>query len=1116
MEQFKSPAYSHVKEDHSIKQSWRSDNTPKGPRSPQNQKVTARWDPVEACRPLIDDAPVFYPTVEEFEDTLGYISKIRAKAELYGICRIVPPPSWSPPCRLKEKDIWEHAKFSTRIQYVELLQNREPMRKKSKSRKRKRRFSRMGTTRRRKRRLTNSSSEGNVASETDETFGFHSGSDFTLEEFEKEAAYFKECYFGTKDLMDDGNETQKWEPSVEDIEGEYWRIVEKPTDEVKVLYGADLETATFGSGFPKASALMTEGDSDQYVVSGWNLNNLPRLPGSVLCFEGCDISGVLVPWLYVGMCFSSFCWHVEDHHLYSLNYLHWGDPKIWYGVPESHASNLEDAMRKHLPDLFEEQPDLLHGLVTQLSPSVLKAEGVPVYRVVQHSGEFVLTFPRAYHSGFNCGFNCAEAVNVAPVDWLAHGQHAVELYSEQRRKTSISHDKLLMGAAQEANRALRELLLLGKETSENLRWMSVCGKDGVLTAAVKTRVKMEEERIKCLPTNLKLQKMEKDFDLQNERECFSCFYDLHLSSASCKCSPERFACLQHASHFCSCEIDHRYVLLRYTMDELNTLVDGLEGESYGLKDCPDEQGLVSLGDNGTRVPELELKESPRCSKKTEEKLSTNGSCSFNSNTSSEVIQSESYHNSFPVMKNKDKVKQEGCIDLNIDVMLIDQESKHLLESDGCDNKAISYVKETHGSPCMQETPGSSDVAKEQDREQAVGDCEAKLQELSNKNDPSYPMFTQDTCASRNKLFGVDLSRSHSVRPAKSFKTEMNKGGLDVRPATNGSSDAAKEQDREQAVGDCEAKLQELSNKNNPSYPMFTQDTFASRNKLFGVDLSRSHSVRPAKSFKTEMNKGGLDARPATNQSIPVKKLNPCVEPINVGSVMFGKLWCCKQAIFPKGFKSRVKFFNVHDPIKKCSYISEVRDAGPLGPLFKVSLEKIPGETLATDVSIQKCWEMVVQRLNDEIGRRNSLGERNLPPSQSINGIEMFGFLSPPIVQAIEALDPDHRCVEYWNHRLVNLRNTREAKQPPFGSSCCLTKMKEKIDINLLTQEPGSLFIGGHRSVDEDVQHVLRGLFKKASQEELKTMHRILHSDAQSAERREAFTTLMEEIQKTSR
>lgn len=62
----------------------------------------------------------------------------------------------------------------------------------------------------------------------------------------------------------------------------------------------------------------------------------------------------------------SFMWleqHVEDHHLYSLNYMHWGEPKIWYGVPGSHASALEGAMRKELPDLFEEQPDLLNELV---------------------------------------------------------------------------------------------------------------------------------------------------------------------------------------------------------------------------------------------------------------------------------------------------------------------------------------------------------------------------------------------------------------------------------------------------------------------------------------------------------------------------------------------------------------------------------------------------------------------------------------------------------------------------------------------------------------------------------------------------------------------------------
>lgn len=105
--------------------------------------------------------------------------------------------------------------------------------------------------------------------------------------------------------------------------------------------------------------------------------------------------------------------------------------------------------------------------------------------MVQNSGEYVLTFPRAYHAGFNCGFNCAEAVNVAPVDWLAHGQNAVELYSKETRKTSLSHDKLLLGAAYEAVKALWELSdSVGKENTENLRWKSFCGKNGTLTNAI--------------------------------------------------------------------------------------------------------------------------------------------------------------------------------------------------------------------------------------------------------------------------------------------------------------------------------------------------------------------------------------------------------------------------------------------------------------------------------------------------------------------------------------------------------------------------------------------------------------------------------------------------------
>lgn len=75
-----------------------------------------------------------------------------------------------------------------------------------------------------------------------------------------------------------------------------------------MLYGADLETGVFGSGFPKLFSQDKSASDEKYVKSGWNLNNFPRLPGSVLSYESSDISGVLVPWLYIGMCFSSFCW----------------------------------------------------------------------------------------------------------------------------------------------------------------------------------------------------------------------------------------------------------------------------------------------------------------------------------------------------------------------------------------------------------------------------------------------------------------------------------------------------------------------------------------------------------------------------------------------------------------------------------------------------------------------------------------------------------------------------------------------------------------------------------------------------------------------------------------
>ena len=38
-----------------------------------------------------------------------------------------------------------------------------------------------------------------------------------------------------------------------------------------------------------------------------------------------------------------------------------------------------------------------------MNPNVLQAHGIPVFRTDQSAGEFIVTFPRAYHAGFNQG-----------------------------------------------------------------------------------------------------------------------------------------------------------------------------------------------------------------------------------------------------------------------------------------------------------------------------------------------------------------------------------------------------------------------------------------------------------------------------------------------------------------------------------------------------------------------------------------------------------------------------------------------------------------------------------------------------------------------------------------
>ncbi|GAB5366199.1 hypothetical protein AAMO2058_001124300 [Amorphochlora amoebiformis] len=196
--------------------------------------------------------------------------------------------------------------------------------------------------------------------------------------------------------------------SLNEVEETYWRHLLSREKDFQTLYGNDLEFSSFGS---------KETCSNQ-----WNLRRLSKLSGGLLKYTSYDIPGVVRPYSYVGSQFSTFCWHVEDDLLYSINYLHDGSSKVWYAVPGDRFEQFEGIYQSTFPRLSKH-----HGIekkTSMMDPSILVEAGIPVCKLEQKSREFVVTFPKAYHAGFNCGINYAEAVNFADDSWLSFGEAA--------------------------------------------------------------------------------------------------------------------------------------------------------------------------------------------------------------------------------------------------------------------------------------------------------------------------------------------------------------------------------------------------------------------------------------------------------------------------------------------------------------------------------------------------------------------------------------------------------------------------------------------------------------------------------------------------------------------
>jgi len=93
-------------------------------------------------------------------------------------------------------------------------------------------------------------------------------------------------------------------------------------------------------------------------------------------------------------------------------------------------------MRSYFPNDHKGCPQFMRHKTFLASPAALEAKGIKVNRLVHHEGEFAITFPFGYHSGYNLGYNCAESVNFATEEWLDIGRDA--------RKCNCAEDSVMI------------------------------------------------------------------------------------------------------------------------------------------------------------------------------------------------------------------------------------------------------------------------------------------------------------------------------------------------------------------------------------------------------------------------------------------------------------------------------------------------------------------------------------------------------------------------------------------------------------------------------------------------------------------------------------------------
>lgn len=189
-------------------------------------------------------------------------------------------------------------------------------------------------------------------------------------------------------------------------------------------------------------------------------------------------------------------------------------------------------MEKLMRLRIKEVPDLEHHITTQIAPSSLLQNHVPVCKTRQEAGQFIVTFPEAYHAGFSYGFNCGEAVNFATSDWIPHGAQSVADYRAKAKREVFSFDRLMFTltyhlpelSLESCKMLLRELEVL---QADELHFKTLLLGSGVQDASKVAQLPQEGRMASEIPEELA--------NYDDQRMCVNCQHTCFLSAVCCNC-----------------------------------------------------------------------------------------------------------------------------------------------------------------------------------------------------------------------------------------------------------------------------------------------------------------------------------------------------------------------------------------------------------------------------------------------------------------------------------------------------------------------------------------------------------------------------------------------------